>query len=176
MRPTSARLKSEFVAGHLAAAAEERQRRTAAAAGRERRFPSSEFLEVQTEADEAGIAVHRAQQALVNLGLPVEADEIAELEHRRNREADPVLGLAGRMSFRRSARRPTSNLLPLRSPLDGRRSSIATRSRAKSWTATSPLFDVADTSRLWLNAQRAAGRCAVRYAGPDGAVSARATA
>src|SRR4051794_29177082 len=36
-------------------------------------IPAREFLEVQTEADAARIQMHRAQQALVNLGLPVEA-------------------------------------------------------------------------------------------------------
>src|SRR5262249_15329040 len=36
-------------------------------------IPEQTFLEAQTEADEASIAVRRAQQALVNLGLPVDA-------------------------------------------------------------------------------------------------------
>src|SRR3954463_12761668 len=42
-------------------------------------IPAREFLEVQTEADAARIQLNRSQQGLVNLGLPIEADELVSL-------------------------------------------------------------------------------------------------
>ena len=55
-------------------------------------IPAREFLEVQTEADAARIQMHRAQQALVNLGLPVEVDEIANLNSDELAKRMQVLG------------------------------------------------------------------------------------
>jgi membrane fusion protein, heavy metal efflux system len=111
--------------------------------------PGKQLLEAQTEAEEARIQVHRSQQALVNLGLPVEADEFADLSTEKIAKRIETLGLPSDVVSRANGT-STSNLLPLRSPLAG---VIVNRTAVEGEVVgtNSPLFDVADTSRLWLN-------------------------
>jgi multidrug efflux pump subunit AcrA (membrane-fusion protein) len=112
-------------------------------------IPDLEFLEVQTEAEAAEIQMHRAQQALANLGLPVEADELANLPPEQLAKRVQFLGLPGDVASELSARGSTSNLVPLRSSLDG---VVVERNAVEGEVVDTkqPLFDVADTSRLWL--------------------------
>ncbi len=112
-------------------------------------IPAREFLEVQTEADAARIQMHRAQQALVNLGLPVEADEIVNLNSDELAKRVRFLGLPRDLVSGLDPQETTSNLLPLRSSLDG---VVVDRKAVEGEVVDSktPLFDVADTSRLWL--------------------------
>lgn len=112
-------------------------------------IPAREFLEVQTEAEAAQIQMNRAQQALVNLGLPVESDELANLPADQLARRIQFLGLPGDVVSELSARGTTSNLVPLRSSLDG---VVVERNAVEGEVVDSkqPLFDVADTSRLWL--------------------------
>jgi cobalt-zinc-cadmium efflux system membrane fusion protein len=112
-------------------------------------IPAREFLEVQTEAEAAEIQLHRAQQALVNLGLPVEADELVNLRADELANRIKFLGLPGDVVSELNARGATSNLLPVRSSLDG----VVIQRTAVEGEVTDtkqPLFDVADLSRLWL--------------------------
>ena len=78
-------------------------------------IPAREFLEVQTEADAARIQMHRAQQALVNLGLPVEVDEIVNLNSDELAKRVRFLGLPAEVVSGLDPQETTSNLLPLRS-------------------------------------------------------------
>src|SRR6185369_8542749 len=78
-----------------------------------------EFMEIKTEAEAADIQLHRAQQALVNLGLPVEADEFANLKADEIAKRVQFLGLPKELVAGLDASETTSNLLPLRSSLDG---------------------------------------------------------
>lgn len=112
-------------------------------------IPEQEFNEAVTAADEASIAVHRAQQALVNLGLPVNADEFATLGPDEIAKRLQFLGLPSDVTSAGEPLTVTSNLLPLRSPLSG---VIVNRNAVDGEVVspTSTLFDVADTSRLWL--------------------------
>jgi cobalt-zinc-cadmium efflux system membrane fusion protein len=112
-------------------------------------IPAREFLEVQTEAEAARIQVHRAQQALVNLGLPVEAGEIASLNSDELAKRIQLLGLPADIVAGLDAQATTSNLLPLRSSLDG---VVVDRKAVEGEVvdSKSALFDVADTSRMWL--------------------------
>jgi cobalt-zinc-cadmium efflux system membrane fusion protein len=112
-------------------------------------IPAREFLEVQTEADAAQIQVRRAQQALVNLGLPVEVEEILNLNSDELANRIQLLGLPSDVASSLDVRVTTSNLLPLRSSLDG---VVVDRKAVEGEVvdSKSPLFDVADTSRLWL--------------------------
>ncbi len=112
--------------------------------------PGKRLLEAQTAADEAHIQLHQAQQALVNLGLPVEADEFADLGTDEIAKRIQTLGLPTDVVSGIDAPKNTSNLLPLRSPLDG---VIVNRTAVEGEVVgtNSNLFDVADTSRLWLN-------------------------
>jgi cobalt-zinc-cadmium efflux system membrane fusion protein len=112
-------------------------------------IPAREFLEVETEADAARIQMHRAQQALVNLGLPVEADEIANLNSDELAKRVQFLGLPPEVVAGLDPQETTSNLLPLRSSLAG---VVVDRKAVEGEVVDSKtaLFDVADTSRLWL--------------------------
>jgi membrane fusion protein, heavy metal efflux system len=109
-----------------------------------------QFLEAQTSAEEAHIQLHRAQQALVNLGLPVEADEFADLSTDEIAQRIETLGLPANFLSGIDGLQRTSNLLPLRAPLDG---VVVNRTAVEGEVVAtnSNLFDVADTSRLWLN-------------------------
>jgi membrane fusion protein, heavy metal efflux system len=113
-------------------------------------IPGQQFLEAETEANEAAIAVNRAQQALVNQGLPVNAEEYAELSGEEIAKRLQVLGLSSDIVSAEGTPTATSNLLPLRSPMNG---VIVNRTAVEGEVVATntPLFDVADTSRLWLN-------------------------
>ena len=87
----------------------------------------------------------------MNLGLPVEADEFAELSTDEIAQRMQFLGLPAELVSRAATRRTTtSNLLPLRSSLDGRGRRIGTSVEGEVVDTKTTLFDVADTSRLWL--------------------------
>jgi cobalt-zinc-cadmium efflux system membrane fusion protein len=112
-------------------------------------IPAREFLEVQTEADAARIQMRRAQQALVNLGLPVELDEIVNLNSDELAKRVQFLGLPADVVSGLDPHETTSNLLPLRSSLAG----VVVERKAVEGEVVdskSPLFDVADTSQMWL--------------------------
>src|SRR3954453_631294 len=111
--------------------------------------PAREFVEAQADADSAYIQLHRAQQALVNLGLPVDAHELGALSADQLARQIQLLGLPADLANGPNADATTSNLLPVRSSLDG----VVVERRAVEGEvvdAKSQLFDVADTSRLWL--------------------------
>ena len=132
--------------------------------------PGRQVREADAALQEAQIRLLGAQQALVNLGLPVRAEEFAELEHRRDRRADSVPGPAAGDDRQLRQQSTTSNLFPLRSPLDG----VVVDSTVvpgEVVDTSTMLFDVADVRRMWLTLERAPGRCQVPFAGPDGAVS-----
>jgi len=63
--------------------------------------------------------MHRAQQALVNLGFAVEVNEIANLSSDELGEAGYSSWFAGGRGVGADPQETTSNLLPLRSSLDG---------------------------------------------------------
>ncbi len=143
------RLKSEFLQGvsqyRLAHDNVERLRPLAGNA-----IPAREFLEVQTAADAARIQLNRTQQALVNLGLPVAADEFEKLSADQITQRIRYLGLPPQLAEECEAQGATSNLLPLRSSIDG----VVVERKAVDGELVdnkSLLFDVADTSKLWLN-------------------------
>jgi membrane fusion protein, heavy metal efflux system len=109
-----------------------------------------EFLEVQAAAEAARIQLNRTQQALVNLGLPLDADADANLSTDQITQRIRFLGLPPEMVAELDPQGTTSNLLPLRSSLDG---VVVDRKAVEGEVVDnkSMLFDVADTSRLWLN-------------------------
>lgn len=113
-------------------------------------IPGKQLLEAQTAAEAARTQLHQAQQALVNLGLLVEAEEFADLTAEQISKRIQTLGLTADVLAEIDQSQQTSNLLPLRSPLDG---VIVNRTAVEGEMAATntPLFDVADTSKLWLN-------------------------
>jgi cobalt-zinc-cadmium efflux system membrane fusion protein len=113
-------------------------------------IPGKQFVEAQSAVEEARIQLHRDQQALANLGFAINIDELAELSTDDIARRMETLGLETDVTSTLDAPVNTSNLLPLRSPLDG---VIVNRTAVEGEVVAtnSPLFDVADTSRLWLN-------------------------
>jgi cobalt-zinc-cadmium efflux system membrane fusion protein len=112
--------------------------------------PQREFLEVQATAEAARIQVNRTQQALVNLGLPVDADKFENMAADEISQRIRFLGLPADLAAELDAQGTTSNLLPLRSSIGG----VVVDRKAVDGEVVdtkSVLFDVADTSRLWLN-------------------------
>jgi cobalt-zinc-cadmium efflux system membrane fusion protein len=112
-------------------------------------IPAAQFLEAKAEAEEARIQLHRTQQALVNLGLPIETGRYADLETDDLAARMQFLGLPAELVATLDAQSTTSNLWPLRSSLDG---VIVERHVVEGEVVDtrSALFDVADVSRLWL--------------------------
>ncbi len=76
------------------------------------------FQEAEAAQQEARIRVQSAQQVLVNLGLPVRADDFGEIDADEIAQRIQFLGLPAEIiaSLGQTA---TSNLFPLRSPLKG---------------------------------------------------------
>lgn len=111
--------------------------------------PGSRLLEAETAIREARSRVLRAQQALINLGLSLSADEF------QGQSADQI---ASQLQFRGlpepiienlDRKSTTSNLLPVRAPFDGLIVD-ADVVPGEVVDTTKPLFTVVDTTRMWL--------------------------
>ena len=90
-----------------------------------------------------------AQQALGNLGLAVNVDQLRGLPEEKLAEHLRLLGLPEQNVKRLSANETTANLLPLKAPMDGvivARQVVA----GEVVDASRVLFQLADTSRMWL--------------------------
>ena len=105
--------------------------------------------EAQAGLVQARARVLSAQQALANLGLAVSADELRGLPEAQLVERLHCLGIPERSSSASPTPGSTANLLPLRAPLDG---VIVTRQvvAGEVVDASRVLFQLADTSRMWL--------------------------
>jgi RND family efflux transporter MFP subunit len=109
----------------------------------------SRLLEAETAAREARSQVLRAQQSLVNLGLPIDADPF------QGRSADDVaadlqfLGLPEAFATNLDRKSTTSNLLPIRAPFDG---ILVERDVVAGEVVDTGilLLTVADTTQMWL--------------------------
>ena len=112
-------------------------------------IPGRRVIEAETALAEARVAVERAVQRLVNLGLPIRYEDvrtgpISELGRKLQ-----FLGLPAALARRLDPARTTSNLIPIRAPRDG---VVVTRDvvAGEFVRASQTLFTVADTSRMWL--------------------------
>jgi cobalt-zinc-cadmium efflux system membrane fusion protein len=143
------RLKSEF----LQAIAQYRLRQTnyerLAALAADGSIPERQAREANSAFQEGQIRLLGTQQALVNLGLAVEYQELAELPTDEIARRIQFLGLPEAMSSEFATRSTTSNLLPIRAPLDG---IVVQRDLVPGEVVatTTVLFTVADVNRLWL--------------------------
>ena len=91
-----------------------------------------------------------AEQALINLGLPVAHDELKSLEPHELAKRLQFLGLPDEMASNSAYHTTTSNLFPLKASIDGvvvQREVVA----GDVVDTAKPLFVVADTSQMWLN-------------------------
>jgi cobalt-zinc-cadmium efflux system membrane fusion protein len=109
----------------------------------------SRVLEVEASYEEAHIRLQGAQQALVNLGLPVRSEDFADVDTEEIGRRLQFLGLPETLAASLDAAATTSNLFPLRAPLDGvviDRNVVA----GEVVDTATVLFGVADVNRLWL--------------------------
>src|SRR5262249_52658771 len=75
--------------------------------------------EAEANLQGAQIKLLSAQQALANLGLPVKADELSELSVQQIAERIQFLGLPAALAAEVEKDSASSNLFPIRAPLDG---------------------------------------------------------
>ncbi|GIW93149.1 MAG: hypothetical protein KatS3mg110_1190 [Pirellulaceae bacterium] len=108
-----------------------------------------QLLEAETAVTQSQVAVQKAIQTLVNLGLPITYDEVLQTPEETLRYKLQFLGLPQGIAGQLDPQRTTSNLLPIVAPHDGivvRRDvvtgEVVDNSRA--------LFTVADTQQMWL--------------------------
>ena len=110
---------------------------------------AKQLLEVEAALRRARSAVLSAQQTLTNLGLPVDLDELRGLTDQESADRLRLLGIPDNIRAGLDQGALTSNLLPLRAPLDGEvvlRNVVA----GEVVDTSRVLFDIANTGQLWL--------------------------
>ncbi|HJT75781.1 MAG TPA: efflux RND transporter periplasmic adaptor subunit [Gemmataceae bacterium] len=105
--------------------------------------------EAESALSEAQIRLLGAQQALVNLGLPVDAEDVKELTEKQIAAHVRFLGLPDTLRQSLDPKTTTGNLLPVKAPLDG---VIVAREVVAGEVVDSAkvLFVVADPRQMWL--------------------------
>ena len=113
-------------------------------------IPDRQYREAEASRQEALIRLISAEQTLVNLGLPAKYDEFAESDPEQIAQRIQFLGLPAETVASLGEEAATSNLFPLRSPLDG---TVVDRKLVSGEVVTTSavLFCVADVGRMWLN-------------------------
>ncbi len=118
-------------------------------AGLEGVVPGQRLLEAETARAEADIAVRKAVQTLVNLGLPIAREDInGESAEQLSRHLQ-FLGLPAPATAELDPQRTTANLIPVTSPRSGvvvSRDVVA----GEVIDVAKTLFTVVDNSRVWL--------------------------
>jgi membrane fusion protein, heavy metal efflux system len=113
---------------------------------------AARLLEAETELGEAQIRLVAAQQALVNLGLPVAVDKLKGLAAAELGRRIQFLGLPEAIVTTLDRDTTTANLVPVTAPLDGvvvARKVVA----GEQVDVARTLFVVADTRQVWLTLQ-----------------------
>ena len=108
-----------------------------------------QILEAEAALARATAEVLSAEQALANLGLAVDVSSLRALSKQALVDRLRFLGLPDDLARRFDSQTATANLIPIRSPLDGviiDRQVVA----GEVVDPTRTLFQVADTSRMWL--------------------------
>ncbi len=103
----------------------------------------------QTEYVQARARLLSAQQALANFGLPVNVEQLRGLTDEKLVQSLRLLGLPDSHAQHLSPDETTANLLPIKAPMDGivvARQVVA----GEVVDASRVLFQLADTSRMWL--------------------------
>jgi len=111
--------------------------------------PDRQIREAEAALSEARIRLATAEQTLVNLGLPVDADALKGVAENQLAGRIQFLGLPDSLVKTLDARSTTSNLLPLKATFDG---VVVSRTVVAGEVVDTAkvLFVVADTSELWL--------------------------
>lgn len=113
-----------------------------------RSISKAQFLEAEAELKEAQIHLVAAQQALVNLGLMVDTEELKNLSVEGMASQMKYLGLPKKV-VQMLDRTTTANLIPVVSPLNG----VVVEREVVAGEVVDPkklLFVVADTQKMWL--------------------------
>lgn len=111
--------------------------------------PGRQSQTAQTEYVQARARLLSAQQTLGNLGLPVNVEQLRALPEEKLAEHLRLLGLSEQHIQHLSPDETTANLLPVKAPMDGiivARQVVA----GEVVDASRVLFQLADTSRMWL--------------------------
>ena len=111
--------------------------------------PGRQVQEAQAGFVQTRARLLSAQQALGNLGLPVNVEQLRALPEEKLAERLRLLGLPEPMAEHLGSDETTSNLLPVKAPMNGvvvARQVVA----GEVVDASRVLFQVADTSRMWL--------------------------
>jgi len=111
--------------------------------------PGKQFREAQSAYEEAKIRLLGAQQSLANLGLAVQAANFADLDTDEIARRIQFFGLPAEIVAHLDDMSSTSNLFPLRSPLDG----VVVDCKVvpgEVVDTTATIFGVADVRQMWL--------------------------
>ena len=111
--------------------------------------PGRHVLEAETSRIESEIAVRKAIQTLVNLGLFITFEEACKTSTEELRQRVQILGLPRKLVGNLDTAQITSNLMPIVAPREG---IVETRDvvAGEFVDTTRTLFTVVDTSRMWL--------------------------
>jgi len=127
-------------------------KRTSAAAARQAwdrgALPEIDLRVAEASLREAEVRLRSAEQALVNLGLPIRAEDVKGLGSEEGRRRVQFLGLPDSVR-KRLDDKTTDNLLPVVAPLDG---VVAARDvvAGEMVDTAKVLFVVADVRQMWL--------------------------
>lgn len=112
-------------------------------------IPGKEILETEATLAKAEAEVLSAEQALANLGLPVDVGSMAGLTKQQMVDRLRFLGFPKTLADQFESQTATANLIPIRSPMNG----VIVERHVVAGEVVDPtrtLFEVADPSRMWL--------------------------
>jgi len=116
---------------------------------RESVIPYRQQMEAQAEVREAQIRLTNAQQTLVNLGLPVKIEDLANVADDELSRRVQFIGLPEAITKTLDPATTTASLAPLLAPFDGVVIGHDV-SLGEMVSPEAPRFTVADTSRMWI--------------------------
>ncbi len=111
--------------------------------------PGKQLIEAEAALQEARLKVLSAQQALINLGLRVRLEALAQLTPEQISQQIQYLGLPASLTDSFDGEAISSNLYPVRSPLEG----VVVDRKIVSGESVEPsnlLFVVTDLQKMWL--------------------------
>jgi membrane fusion protein, heavy metal efflux system len=112
-------------------------------------IPQARLLEADTAMREAEIRLLAAQQALLNLGLPIRAEELLGITPEELNRRLQFLGVPEALAKKLDYRTTSANLIPVLASRDG----VVTASKVvpgEMVDHAKTLFVVTDTSQMWL--------------------------
>ncbi|MDX1926546.1 MAG: efflux RND transporter periplasmic adaptor subunit [Pirellulaceae bacterium] len=112
-------------------------------------IPGSLLINAQASLSKARADVLSSEQSLRNLGLQVQLDELSSMTESQILNRLRFIGIPETLAREINSQSDTSNLIPIHSPLDGIVIERAV-SPGEVVDTSKSLFQVADTSQMWL--------------------------